>query len=137
VVVTVTVTGPRRDSTAEPGAVPSTPPRTSGGSRVSCVSASFCMATDNLGQASQFNGSRWAAPLVIGLGQRGEELGPVSVSCASLAFCIAFDPFGYAGGFDGTSWRDLGVVHDGFRPALTAQSVSCARASFCVVVHKS
>lgn len=96
---------------------------------VSCPSTSFCMATDEGGDALTFNGSSWSAPTVIDSEVfRGSPVryGLVSVSCPSSSFCAAVDER-RALTYNGSSWSaptELGHL----------TSVSCASSSFCVAV---
>lgn len=58
---------------------------------ISCVSASFCMAVNSLGQASTWNGSKWFAPADIDY-PYGRGFG--SVSCATSSVCVITDHTG-------------------------------------------
>jgi hypothetical protein len=50
---------------------------------VSCPSATFCVAVDDVGDALTYNGTSWSAPTKIhGPGDNGQ-----SVSCTSPTFC--------------------------------------------------
>ena len=96
---------------------------------VSCVSPSFCMATDLNGGFTTFNGSSWASPTPLP--------GPgfaVSVSCRSTRFCVAVgapsSPSAAAAWvFDGKAWTGQIVGQD-----IYLTSVSCASEAFCVAV---
>jgi hypothetical protein len=62
-------------------------PNGNGLTAVSCPSATFCAAVDNLGQALTFNGSAWSAPEAIDTTRNALH----AVSCASSSFCVAGD----------------------------------------------
>jgi hypothetical protein len=93
---------------------------------VSCPSASFCVAVDNLGYALIYNGGSWSAPIDI---DGANSL--VSVSCPSASFCLAVDSTNNALTYNGSSWSAPAKI-DSSTDRLT--SVPCASASFCAAV---
>lgn len=76
---------------------------------VDCVSASFCMATANVGQAPQvlrWNGSAWAALSLPGV----KALRLQAVSCTSATACMVTGAAGQrsvAEEWNGSTWRKL------------------------------
>src|SRR3954468_14232624 len=64
--------------------------------RVSCVSASFCVSVDRHGNAFTFDGSHWSSPRLI-----DPRSFLMSVSCVTSTFCVAVDDGGRALTFDG------------------------------------
>ncbi len=68
---------------------------------VSCVSATFCAAVDDVGNALTYNsaGDTWSAPISLDPG-----VNITSLSCASSSFCMAGDLNGNSYAFNGTSW---------------------------------
>lgn len=92
---------------------------------VSCTTAGFCMAVDELGQALQWNGQAWSAPVAVD--PSGTALS--GVSCPTSSFCVAVDELGGLAQWHAGSWTRSDV--DGTEP-FTA--VSCPTATFCVAV---
>lgn len=90
---------------------------------VSCPSASFCAAVDEVGNAFTYDGSVWSSPSEIG------GLWPIaSVSCTSDSFCIAVDERENVFTYDGSTWSaPVSVASSG-----GFYSVSCSSASFCM-----
>lgn len=102
---------------------------------VSCPTATFCMAVQQLGYYETWNGSTWSAPSFL-LQQTGVIDALYSVSCVSATFCMAT---GQRSGqheevevfqFDGSHWTDAqaGGSWTGHPP-----QVSCVSTSFCMV----
>jgi hypothetical protein len=101
---------------------------------ISCPSVSFCVAVDAAGQALQWNGSSWSAPVRIEPGQPSSTtVGPGldAVSCPSNSFCVAVDDAGRVFEWSDGSWSRTDA--DGDR-ALTA--LSCPAVSLCVAVDQ-
>ncbi|HEX8078889.1 MAG TPA: hypothetical protein VF557_01630 [Jatrophihabitans sp.] len=96
--------------------------------RVSCASATFCMANSGASFAT-FNGSSWSTRTATG----GQLSSLHSLSCPSAAFCMGTDHDGKAGTFDGASWSAPVNVTG----AITPWWVSCVSASFCVAVGRA
>jgi hypothetical protein len=98
---------------------------------VSCPTATFCMAAQQAGYATGWNGSRWGTPA-----RAGQSAALDSVSCVSASFCLAG---GTAAGvpelsvFDGSRWSHAA--------SLAGQSsdvqVSCASTSFCLATDET
>jgi hypothetical protein len=96
---------------------------------VSCASASFCVAVDNLGNGFTYNGRSWTAIGRIDP-DAGNPLSPVRLSCASVSFCMAVDIGGNAITYDGSTWSaPVKIDSSGW-----LDSVSCPSASFCVAL---
>jgi hypothetical protein len=110
------------------GPVQTPDPYRGGISAVDCLSATWCMAVDDSGQAIRYAAGRWYPPV------RVEPSYPLrgfrSVSCARRTVCFAVDQEGRVARWNGASWST---------PALLArdapvQEVSCAGRSFCLAV---
>lgn len=99
---------------------------------ISCPSATFCVAVDDGGIATTFNGSSWSWPQMIDpSGAADAQLaGPLSdVSCASTTFCVAVgDSAGRAVMFNGSRWTLTAPLDSKSALAL----VSCPTATFCM-----
>ena len=93
--------------------------------RVSCTSASFCVAVDIRGNALIYNGASWSSPVAAD----GTFRYFTSVSCTSPTFCMAVDAYGNASIYNGTTWSAPVYVDDN-----TLVAVSCKSASFCVIL---
>ena len=93
---------------------------------VSCVSATFCVAVDDGGNAVVFDGSRWSAPVTIDGGAGKYMEGLESVSCVSTTFCLAVDFGGHAFVFDGSGWTQVSSIGSG------VPNVSCVSPTFCL-----
>jgi hypothetical protein len=91
---------------------------------VSCPSATFCIAVDSTGYASNYNGSSWSSLSDI---DEGESQFLQQVSCPSAKFCVAVDETGEALTYNGSSWSSPSVISP-------LPSVSCPSASFCAAV---
>lgn len=101
----------------------------------SCVSPSFCMATDLNGGYTVYSGSSWSAPQV--LDSNGVAF---SVSCTSPSFCAAVGSVPSGSGTAAAAWVFNGSMWSG--PDVVAQdiylsAVSCASESFCAAVGGS
>ena len=105
-------------------------------SSVSCpVSAagSFCVATDNSGNAVYYRHGAWTQPASIGFPAGSET---TFVSCASSTFCAAMladystgpPGVGYASTFNGASWSAPTLTDGGAFPI----SLTCPSSTFCV-----
>jgi hypothetical protein len=92
---------------------------------VSCGSSSFCMAVDDAGDASMWDGATWSTPSATGAPALS------AVSCLS-SFCMAVSDGGEAVVYSGGQWhRSLPVDSK----ALT--SVSCTSPTFCAATDAS
>jgi hypothetical protein len=91
---------------------------------VSCPTTIFCIAGDDAGRASTYNGTGWVVPSVGGY--------PLtSVSCPAITFCAAVNSAGGAFTFNGAKWSSSTLTsHD-----MTA--VSCLAANFCAAVNST
>ena len=96
---------------------------------VSCSSSTFCVAVDNKGQATMYNGTTWSTPTVIDTAARNAL---VAISCTPSDFCMAVDQSGNAVIYDGTSWQTPQSV-----ASVSLLAVSCASSSLCAAVDGS
>ncbi len=132
----------------------------------SCLSASFCMASDVAGNTYEFDGNTW--------NYSGDPSGgsQMLVSCVTDTNCVGADSSGNVYTFDGHSWStgnpidspnsfgDISCASDGFCVAVdqagfafmfngstwsgavildrgvTLESVDCVSKSFCIVVNE-
>ncbi len=92
---------------------------------VTCATDTFCVAIDDNGNATTYDGTSWTSPTPIDTRIRLSD-----VSCPTTAFCMAVDDSGYAVAFDGSDWSAPVLVDPNGRPS----AVSCASASFCASV---
>ncbi len=102
---------------------------------VSCPRVDFCVAVDSEGQALQWRGSSWSAPLQIEPADRGATaLGPApsAISCPTSSFCVAADS---AGGI--LEWRAGRWVRRDVDGARALTGVACPTASFCLATDAS
>ena len=95
---------------------------------LSCPTASFCAAVDNLTPRAHgfvFNGKRWSPPSSIGVPAD-------SISCPTATFCVAASPeTGKVVYYKHGTWSKATLID---RSDSNPTSVSCASASFCVAV---
>ncbi len=93
---------------------------------MSCVTSTFCVASDEQEDASTWRGSAWSAPEPVSIIQSG----PAYVSCASTTWCIGVAA-SQGAQYDGSSWDWgkwlLSEIHD------TVVGVSCTSSTFCAV----
>jgi Fibronectin type III domain len=108
---------------------------------ISCVTTTFCVAVDTVGDELTWNGFSWTQyePVVYGhengftvaIGNNannGYEY--TSVSCASTKFCVATGGGGSVAIFNGLGW----LVH-AITPGIA--SVSCSSPTFCLAVTQT
>lgn len=96
---------------------------------VSCPSTSFCVAVTALGQALQYDGSSWSAPVQIEPAAPGAAgATPAGVSCSTASDCVVVDSAGDALTFDGT-WSAPKAID----PSRSLSAVSCA-GGLCMAV---
>ena len=103
---------------------------------VSCATANFCGAVDNLkphGHGYLYNGKSWSAPTTIGGGYAD------AISCPTTTFCaVLLRPLGSTLESKVVYYRDgrwsKAVLID---PSGSLASVSCASANFCVAVDEN
>src|ERR1700683_2343991 len=76
---------------------------TCGLNAVSCPSASFCVAVDNMGYVMTYNGTSWSAPADID-GTRPMR----ALSCVSSSFCVTGDSMGDVLTYNGSGPADAG-----------------------------
>jgi len=108
---------------------------------ISCVTTTFCVAVDTVGDELTWNGFSWTAyqPIVyghetgftVGIGgnaNNGYEY--TSVSCTSTRFCVAIGGAGTVSVFNGYGW----LIH-AITPGIA--SVSCSSSTFCLAVTQT
>ena len=97
---------------------------------LSCPSAGFCMATDDLGNAYELKDGRWSRPVRV-ITPRLSLLYGFPVSCPARDRCVAVGN-GQAVTFNGSRWlRPRGVRGVGI---LGFTAISCSSAQRCVAV---
>jgi hypothetical protein len=96
---------------------------------VSCLSASFCVAVDNGGDATTFNGSVWSSPVSID-GTTSLD----AISCATTTFCVATDANGnYI--FDNSGVWATPTPFNAVHPlTVVALSISCPSTTYCLAL---
>lgn len=97
---------------------------------VSCAASTFCVAGDQSGGVSYFNGTTWTAPQTI-----DATNSITAIDCPTVTFCVATDAIGQHVTMTGTSWSSptaFGTLH-----SLQMLSVSCSSPSFCVAVGET
>ena len=102
---------------------------------VSCVTPSFCVSVNGGGDALDWNGLAWSAPVRIEPGPAPTTtigVAPTGVSCPTTSFCVAVDGSGGVLEWSNGTWSRTDV--DG---SHVLASVSCPTASFCVAVDHS
>jgi hypothetical protein len=92
---------------------------------VTCATAAFCVAIDDNGNATTYDGTSWSAPAAVDTRIRISD-----VSCPTTAFCLAVDDSGYAMTFNGSHWS----APVRFDPIGRPSAVSCSGATFCAAV---
>ena len=103
-------------------------------SQVSCVSATFCLATgpgstDSApGISTVFNGSAWSTTIAVGTAGA-----PVSLSCRTTTSCQAVDGAGRIMAFNGTSWSTPVAIAN----AGPLVAVSCVTVGSCLAVSST
>ena len=95
--------------------------------KVSCASATFCVALDTTGRALTYDGGSWSAP-----SSAIDPNGVSSLSCPSSSFCAAVDGAGDVVTYDGHAWSAPVNIDGTTNGGLV--SVSCRSASFCVAI---
>ena len=100
-----------------------------------CVSPSFCVATEGGGFA-MWNGSSWSQP------QDQDPVGQLqSVSCTNPSFCVAGDSAGNVLAWNGSRWTAPQTVDPASAATSSAGnalvSTSCVGTAFCVLVDTS
>ncbi|MHB8340573.1 MAG: fibronectin type III domain-containing protein [Mycobacteriales bacterium] len=94
---------------------------------VSCVSSTFCLATDSAGDTITWNGTSWGAPQLVDA-TNGSPNDITGISCLSTRFCMAVDASNNALAYNGSSWTVTPIDAGG----LQLNTVSCASTTFCV-----
>jgi hypothetical protein len=86
---------------------------------VSCASPTFCVAIDDGGNWSRYDGTGWTAPASI------DTAGLTGISCPLPDFCMAFDSDDNMLTYDGAGWT---LASTGFS---AISFPSCASSTFC------
>jgi len=104
-----------------------TGPKTIGGTvtGLSCPTATFCAAVDDVGQIVIFDGANWTVPAVIDSVAALE-----SISCPSATFCVAVDQAGEYLTYTSGTWSAPTAVPG----AVVLSAVSCTSSTFCAAV---
>jgi hypothetical protein len=93
---------------------------------VDCPTTGFCLALDQRGDASRFDGSTWSSAGTTGTGATGNP----SLTCAGPTFCVAVA----AGANQMARWTGTAFAGQVTLPAQGLQAVGCATPAFCVTV---
>ncbi|HEV3213390.1 MAG TPA: hypothetical protein VGZ03_08355 [Acidimicrobiales bacterium] len=99
---------------------------------VSCVSPTFCAATDASNQVVIFNGLTWSKPTNEGVPQN-QVRGYTAVSCVKPSFCVAVDTDG-SEMFFGSSATP--ILYQADTPFVPLTAISCATSSLCIAVDE-
>jgi hypothetical protein len=94
---------------------------------VSCADKSFCVATDEQGEVSVWNGHRWSRPQSV---DPMTEPGSAYVACASNTACEVVNSKGFAVRMRGSSWSTPHRIDTAGHPT----SIACAEPNDCVAV---
>lgn len=103
-----------------------TPPHDGVGS-ISCVSTGFCLAVDDDGNYTTYDGSNWTVPVAF-----DSSGSPLGVSCVSSTFCMATDLNGNVFVYNGSTWS----AADSVDPGVRLNVISCASTNFCVATDE-
>jgi hypothetical protein len=93
------------------------------------------MAVTGGGDALEWNGTAWSAPVRIEPGPAPTVtlgVSPTGVSCPAATFCVAVDNAGGVLEWTGSTWARVDV--DG---ATKITGISCPTTSFCLAVDQS
>lgn len=99
----------------------------SGLAYISCISSTFCMATDANSEILEFNGSNWSQPQSI-FGSPGVL--PGAVSCVNTTFCMASSG-GYFSIYNGSTWSTA------FSSNTGSAALDCTQTNFCIAFDLS
>ena len=99
---------------------------------VSCVSPTFCAATDASNRAVIFNGLSWSRPSSEGVPLHRVR-GYTAVSCVAPAFCVAVDTDG-GELFFGSAAAPL--LFQAGTPFVPLTGISCASSSLCIAIDE-
>jgi hypothetical protein len=97
---------------------------------VSCATATFCVAVDELGNAFTFDGSAWSKATAL---DPGWSAAMDAVSCPTTTFCVAIDAAGHEYMFSGGSWTAPVTIDTVGNP----QAISCTASRFCLMADLS
>ena len=103
---------------------PAPVPGASAFSDVDCASASACVAVDDAGHASRFDGRTFAAASTIAAG-----VPLTGVSCPTATNCLVSGADGTIRQWNGASWANLGAVSPG-----ALWGVACGSTTFCAAL---
>jgi hypothetical protein len=101
-----------------------------GVTRVSCASATFCVAGDLNGGVSTYNGATWTTPVVV-----DATHAITAVSCPSPTFCVVTDQAGNYVTWNNGSWSQPTAFASPNNPTMLA--VSCTSSNFCLAVGRT
>ncbi len=91
---------------------------------LACPSTSRCIALDQLGRSTTYDGSGWSALQAVE-GPAAAAQGFRALACAAADSCVAVDASGRSTGFDGGSWSTPVLT----QPDNVLSSVSCPASS--------
>jgi hypothetical protein len=95
---------------------------------LSCTSTTFCLETDDVGNADVFNGSSWSSPHQVD----NFNSEPVLYSSCVGTSCVALDFFdNFYRTSDGTTWTSAVNIHSSTGISGVG-SLTCATATLCV-----
>jgi hypothetical protein len=94
---------------------------------VSCASPTFCAATDEIGDVSEYNGKTWSKAVDVG----DTLYAGYNVSCASADFCVLTTATDAIVIWNGTSWKQTAAALPGATGEL---AVSCVSSAWCLAV---
>ena len=95
---------------------------------VSCASPTFCVATDDAGGVSEYNGKTWTEAGDLGGGGFPAD---DDVSCVSAAFCVLATDKDSVWEWNGKSWEQTVAALNGATGRL---EVSCVSSTWCLAV---
>jgi hypothetical protein len=85
----------------------------------------ICLALDNRGFVTMFDGSSWSAPSPV----NGLTDGGFGVSCLSKTFCVVVANDGSAASYDGVTWTPEHLLY-----GYDVIGTSCATEDMCMAV---
>lgn len=96
---------------------------------VSCVTAEFCVAVDDTGQAYTYDGMSWSKPTVVA--PMRPRTGEASVSCGAVGMCVMVTSQRQAAVLTGDKWSTPEQIDP-----VGLTSVSCPGPKFCTAVDR-
>jgi hypothetical protein len=103
---------------------------------VSCATVTFCIATDNGGDAAVYGTAGWSSPAVLDtISDSGPGLGGAyGVSCVAPSYCLASETNGIFATDDGQSWIQASNQQFAFGDEEDI-STACSSPTFCLAVE--